>query len=197
MSKYARLIRDLWSDGYKVFGTIAPLASLSFTLAKALEVHVSLRDISYAWAFAPLLAWLFVAYLRRWLAYRDLEAQLDTRNKKMAVKAAIGRYIDAGNKLLISSSTGSGNSSMKKSAEQWVTNAHDFINAAFGSGEVTLFLSDAGYTFYSSNGMVGNLIKGRIRRLNELLIRVHSLDIDKDFDPVSWLIQSSQSQSRA
>jgi hypothetical protein len=71
-----RLFKDLWSDGYKIFGAIAPLASLGFTISKALEVHLSLRNISYAWAFAPMLAWIFVAYVRRWLAYRGVENKL-------------------------------------------------------------------------------------------------------------------------
>ena len=115
----------------------------------------------------------------------SLTAALESRERKKAIKDIIGSYMQAGNELL-SLDTRDDLSRMEP-AEKWVIATQDFINAAFGSGHATLFLSDVGYTFYSSDGKVGNWIKGRLRRLNELLVRVDRLDIDKDFDPTSWL----------
>jgi hypothetical protein len=59
-----------------------------------------------------------------------------------------------------------------------------------------LLLSDVGYTFWGG-GRVGNWINGRIRRLNELIARVDSLDIDRDFDPVSWRVSHSDKVGEA
>ncbi|MGH7971887.1 MAG: hypothetical protein ACREIC_24500, partial [Limisphaerales bacterium] len=115
------------------------------------------------------------------------EAELDAKDKKRNVKAAIGRYIDIGNKLFRSCGGNDGNDLHKKEpAEAWVTDSHRFVIAAFGSGEGELLLSDVGYTFYSGDGLVGNWVKGRIKRLTELIVRVDSLDVDRAFDPVSW-----------
>jgi hypothetical protein len=59
--------RDLVRDGYTLVSIIAPLLSIAFTLAKALDMSAlrHIPDISYAWALAPLLLWVFVAYVRR------------------------------------------------------------------------------------------------------------------------------------
>jgi hypothetical protein len=112
-------------------------------------------------------------------------AALDSRERKKVIKDIIGSYMQAGNRLL---SLGTRDDlSRMEPAEKWVTITQDFINAAFGSSEATLFLSDVGYTFYSSDGKVGNWIKGRLRRLEELLKRVDILDIEQDFDPTAWL----------
>jgi hypothetical protein len=75
---------------------------------------------------------------------------------------------------------------MKEATERWATTTHNFINATLGSGEAKLFLSDAGYEFFSSNGEIGNWIIGRLRRLAELLPRIDAMEIDNDFDPTIW-----------
>src|SRR6476646_2746985 len=57
---------DFWRDGNALLGAVAAPLSIAFTLAKAFDVPAlsHLRDISYAWALAPLLLWVFVAYVR-------------------------------------------------------------------------------------------------------------------------------------
>jgi hypothetical protein len=115
---------------------------------------------------------------------KSLSFALETRERRKAVKTIIGRAIEEGERLLTRNSDGSLGS--KEAAEKWVTATRNFILAALGSGEATLLLSDSGYVFYSSDGRVGNWIQGRLRRLTELLARVETLDIEKDFDPVSW-----------
>ena len=115
----------------------------------------------------------------------SLEDDLKAKERRETVKDIIGRHIDEGNKIFGHPAIKQGDA-MNDAAEQWVTKTHNFISAAFGSGEAALFLSDAGYTFYSSNGVVGNWIVGRLRRLNELLPRIDAMEIDKDFDPTIW-----------
>jgi len=57
---------DFWRDGNAVLGIVAAPLSVAFTLAKAFDLPAlsHLRDISYAWALAPLLIWVLVAYVR-------------------------------------------------------------------------------------------------------------------------------------
>jgi hypothetical protein len=45
----------------------------------------------------------------------------------------------------------------------------------FGEGEAQLFLSDAGFTFFSGTGRIRNLVDGRLRRLGSLLERTNGL----------------------
>jgi len=115
---------------------------------------------------------------------KSLTAALETRERRKVAKTIIGRALEDGQRLLTRNADGT--LGEKEPAEQWVATTWKFISAAFGPGEATLFLSDAGYVFYSSDGRVGALVKGRLRRLAELLGRVDVLDIDKDFDPASW-----------
>jgi hypothetical protein len=57
---------DFWRDGNVLLGAVAAPLSIAFTLAKAFDVEAlgHLRDISYAWALAPLTLWFFIAYVR-------------------------------------------------------------------------------------------------------------------------------------
>jgi hypothetical protein len=68
-------------------------------------------------------------------------------------------------------------------ARAWVHSTHKLILTALGDGEAELFLSDAGYTFYSSDGPIVSLIKGRLRRIGDLMHRVDALEIKPEFDP--------------
>jgi hypothetical protein len=60
-------IKELVRDGYAILGIVAAPLSISFTLAKAFDVQAlgHLKEVSYAWALAPLTLWFFVAYVRR------------------------------------------------------------------------------------------------------------------------------------
>lgn len=67
LRKIYSFVRDLVGDGYILISVLAPLLSIAFTLAKAFDMQAlgHLRDISYAWAFAPIIIWLLIAYIRR------------------------------------------------------------------------------------------------------------------------------------
>jgi hypothetical protein len=74
MKALLRIARELFFDGYSAVGLAAPLLSITFTLAKAFDVSINLRDVSYAWALLPLLIWVLVAYVRRLSHYTALES---------------------------------------------------------------------------------------------------------------------------
>lgn len=61
------------------FSLLAPFASLLFTAAKAWDVAVPLKDVSYAWAILPILIWVLIAYYRRWEASDRLTELLEPR----------------------------------------------------------------------------------------------------------------------
>lgn len=205
-------IRSSWVAANGLFGAalagaamiwrgILPLVSTDLTSVSNWVLSFVIYAIG-SWIVLFIASLILIAPYRSWqkatqrgnaehAARLNAEAQLDIKDKKRHVKAVIGRYIDAGNKIIGSCGGSNGNDlHMKEPAEVWVTDTHRFVIAAFGSGEATLLLNDAGYTFYGG-GRVGNWVNGRIRRLNELMSRVDSLDIDRDFDPVSCPVSHS------
>ncbi|MFT4579766.1 MAG: hypothetical protein ACI9UO_002613 [Nitrospinales bacterium] len=65
-------------SGYEVVSFVASLLSSSVAVAKAMGVEqFGIKDLSYAWAFFPLLTWVFIAYVRRWIAYNELYDEYD------------------------------------------------------------------------------------------------------------------------
>ncbi len=69
MGLLVKFAKSLVADGYKLVGASAPILSIVFTLAKWQEwsvMETDLAEISYAWAFAPLTLWFFIAYVRLW-----------------------------------------------------------------------------------------------------------------------------------
>jgi hypothetical protein len=101
--------------------------------------------------------------------------------RRKEIKDTIGRFIAEGNEIFSSADR---TCDTEKLAQQWATKVHNFIESALGTGEATLFLNDFGYTFYSSDGITKNYIKGRIIRLNDLLPRVDTMCISKNSDSV-------------
>jgi hypothetical protein len=206
-------IRSSWVAANGLFGAalagaamiwpgVLPLVSTDLTSVSNWILSFAIYSIG-SWIVLFMASLILIAPYRSWqkatqrgnaeyAARLNVEAQLDTKDKKLRVKAVIGRYIDVGNKILGSCVGNNGNDlRMKEPAEAWVTETQRFVSAAFGSGEATLLLNDVGYTFYSSGGLVGNWVNGRIRRLNELISRVDGLAIDREFDPVPWPVSYS------
>lgn len=71
MDRIGNFIAALFGDGFKALGVFSWLLSGAFTIGKWLGVLSKLQDVSYAWALLPITVWLFVAYVRRWLAFED------------------------------------------------------------------------------------------------------------------------------
>lgn len=90
VKKFWAFAVDFWRDGNALLGAVAAPLSIAFTLAKAFDVPAlsHLRDISYAWALAPLLIWVLVAYVR--LHARTAESALILQDK-MRPKLKLGK----------------------------------------------------------------------------------------------------------
>jgi hypothetical protein len=121
-------IKDLWTDGYKFIGAIAPILSIGFTIAKATEVHVSLRDISYAWAFAPLLVWLFMAYLKRWRACRELEAKINKSEHDKIIRQYLAFMVHDG-EALKAQCANTNEPLPKNEVEAWALKVEEFLRS--------------------------------------------------------------------
>lgn len=69
MQKLTTFIRDLSEDGIKALGVFSWLLSITFTVCRIFDAVPVLRAVDYAWALLPITIWLFVAYVRRWMAF--------------------------------------------------------------------------------------------------------------------------------
>ncbi len=67
-----------WKDSCKVYGAIGPFLSAIYWFYKWLgEPPPMIKDLSWAWGMVPLLILVIVAYVRRWLAFKELAQQLE------------------------------------------------------------------------------------------------------------------------
>jgi hypothetical protein len=192
----------LWDYGSAVIGYWQFWVAVAFMIERSLERY--LPNFT-KWAdpyLTPqfrrrLFFWIaFIAFLyANFRAYDDLasklrkaqadQTQLEAREQTtLAVKSILGATISAGEKLIADRQTAD-EKQFESNANAWATKADDFVLAAFGSGEQTLFRSDAGYVFYgdgSRRSDIRNWVDGRLRRLNDLLQRSGTIPVRKDFD---------------
>lgn len=96
MKRIISVARDLFVDGYSFIGVIAPTLSIGFALAKAFEILPNLREVSYLWALVPILGWVLVAYVRRWLAHAALSERLAKANVIRDQLRVLGEVRDRG-----------------------------------------------------------------------------------------------------
>lgn len=96
LSRIFRILRDLFVDGYSVVGAVAPILSISFTAAKAFDLTIHLRDISYVWGLIPILLWVVVAYVRRDLRFIELEQQHDNKRARADGLGRLGQLRQRG-----------------------------------------------------------------------------------------------------
>ncbi len=72
MGRFIRFISDLYSDGYKLIGLVAPLLSIFVSVYKLAGPEVDwLKDVPWAWVPIPIILWLLLAYWRRWREYNE------------------------------------------------------------------------------------------------------------------------------
>jgi len=71
-----------WRDGFGFWGVLAPFVSFVVSVAKIYEVPMSeIRDLDWAWVWAPVFLWVGVAYVRRWQASKTLAERLTPKFK--------------------------------------------------------------------------------------------------------------------
>ena len=165
-------IVDVCVDGYALIGFAAPALSLAYTLAKAFEVPImGLHELSYAWAFAPLMLWFFVAYVRR-------RAQTDRTRKIVGLKSfyvSVGPIIDRG---LQREAAAEVFDAYLKEADDWIATAAAWIKDNMGMTARERFLDRTGMfaSSYSTainethNNVISNLTRHR-QNLSALIER--------------------------
>lgn len=79
MSILVKAVRKFFTDGTKVLSLLAPTLSILYTAGLAWQWPLmgAWKDLSYAWAFVPLLILAIVAYIRRWKYSLSLEGERD------------------------------------------------------------------------------------------------------------------------
>ena len=76
-----------------------------------------------------------------------------------------------------------------KDAERWGARMRNFVSDAYGAGEASTLMSDAGFTNYTDNKPqtnIKNWIANRLQRLNDLVKRADTLPMQKGFDPETY-----------
>ena len=97
------LLRDLWNDGYKWWGLLAPFLSVGVSILGALG-RLPIKDADIIpWALFPILIWLGFAYFKRRDAYYAVTQEVLDETKEMNlhqfleyVGLTIGDKSDAG-----------------------------------------------------------------------------------------------------
>jgi len=140
---------DFWRDGSALLGFIAAPLSITFTLAKAFDVEAlgHLREISYAWALAPITLWIFVAYVR--LHARTL---LDSRKEMLR-----SFYVSAGpiiTRQLPKTISESDFENYMNEANLWLVTCADWIGKNMGAAACARFLDRTGIEAASYQGAV-------------------------------------------
>ena len=90
----------------------------------------------------------------------------------------------------------------KAGVEDWVHRTRTLIEAALDKAEAKRFVSNHGYTEEELLGRKPHpvfkprllndkyLVKARLMRLDELMLKINRLDINPDFDPQNWTAYS-------
>jgi hypothetical protein len=125
-------------------------------------------------------------------AKRNLESKLATARKRKAVKDLLGVAVEQGEDLRVTlrKEGDSFRFVSKQDVEEWVHRTRDLIEAAFDKGEARRFLDSSDYK--PEKPLPYREIRidpykyhltPRLQRLNELILRANTLEINPDFDP--------------
>lgn len=130
-----RIIQNFFFDGTKAFSVLAPTLSILYTAGKVWEWPVTdaWKELSYAWALAPILLLAFVAYYRRWRYSRSLEGNRDMQ----AAVDALSDFLDQGNNDLFNKMVTNDSEHMKWASEwgAWCHTVEDHLDQFFSRAE--------------------------------------------------------------
>jgi hypothetical protein len=139
---------------------------------------------------------LFFACFQAWSS--QYEARLNAEARRQATAEEIQKLLAM--KSLISSGVKEGEDIGKDwvtkdeeaflhETNRWTNRIGHLIEDAYGKGEASLLMSDAGYISYSDGKKrtdIHNWIIHRLQRLNEIVPRVDSLRMQPNFDPINY-----------
>jgi len=138
-------------------------------------------------------------------AKRNLESKLASARKRKAVKDLLGLAVEQGEDLRVLTRKEDGEWKIisQQDVEDWVHRTHDLIEAAFDKAEARRFLDSSDYTPEKALPYreiridpYKYFLEPRLRRLNELIVRANSLEVNPDFDPPS-AIQPTEASTAA
>ena len=193
MGKVCRFFGDMVADGYKFVSVIAPILSILFVLAKAVEwpVKETLKELSYAWALLPITIWFLIAYIRRWNKSKSFERgrdQLrDIRDYKTAIDA-LSVLFDEGNNKIFNGYTVTNEiqyGSWHTTREGWAARVEAHLEESFGLSERNLFKNIV--LFYQIKELGGisdehnkerSILAHQLQTIREIIVR-HSEKIKK------------------
>jgi hypothetical protein len=135
-------------------------------------------------------------------AKRILEAKLATARKRKAVKDLLGVAVEQGEDLRVTlrKEGDSFRFVSKQDVEEWVHRTRDLIEAAFDKGEARRFLDSSDYK--PEKPLPYREIRSepykyhltpRLQRLNELILRANTLEINPDFEPQRFAQSAEES----
>jgi hypothetical protein len=108
--------------------------------------------------------------------------------KHLAMKSLIATAIGQGEDLTKDWATKDADAFLKDT-NQWTNRVGYLVADAYGDGEASLFMSDAGYVSYSDGKKqtdLDNWIIHRLERLDDLVKRVDTLPVQSNFDPTNY-----------
>jgi hypothetical protein len=131
-----------------------------------------------------------------------LEGKLSTAKKRRAVKDLLGVAVEQGEDLRVTlrKEGDSFRFVSKQDVEEWVHRTRDLIEAAFDKGEARRFLDSSDYK--PEKPLPYREIRSepykyhltpRLQRLNELILRANTLEINPDFEPQRFAQSAEES----
>jgi len=105
------------------------------------------------------------------------------------MKELIGKAMDEGEKLDTDWFKRTDDANFKHAINVWTNKTGHLIEDAYGKGEATVWMSDAGYTSYSDGKVhtdMHNWIVHRLQRLNDLVGKVDTIPMQPNFDPKNY-----------
>ena len=141
----------------------------------------------------PLLVLFAYGFLKAlYERFGGMEERLATAKNRRAIKDLLGEAVDRGRNLqrTIRKEGDEIVIVSKQDVEDWVHGTHDLIEAAFDKGEARHFLNSEGYDpghnlpwRDARHDPYKYYIEPRLKRLDELIVRANSLEVNPNFDP--------------
>lgn len=193
MSRLAGFSKDIFSDGYKLVGIVAPLLSISWTLAKffAGPKVMSIQEMSYAWALLPITIWLLIAYVRRWRKSESLRIDRDALQELKNYEDALDSLsvlFDEGNQKILNSYEVADETQYRawqNTWGKWGCRVQKYLEAHFGLSERNLFrnivyydtLEDLG-GFCDRHKEERSMLVHQLKTIRKIIVR-HSKKVQK------------------
>jgi len=190
-----RTFSILWTatDRYVTYAGIGASLLTFFSPELALLPWGYLPVLSRWWAVVPLLVLFAYGFLKAlYERFGGMEERLATAKNRRAIKDLLGEAVDRGRNLqrTIRKEGDEIVIVSKQDVEDWVHGTHDLIEAAFDKGEARHFLNSEGYDpghnlpwRDARHDPYKYYIEPRLKRLDELIVRANSLEVNPNFDP--------------